>query len=138
MNKLVQRLANPLLQAVVIILLYLASIFVSKSIDSEQNMPWTLAIAYQLLYIVYSAIIGLINKPFKFYWIFAIIGFVGLMFINSFLAARFSGMSMDEAGTYRWIYFVLTPVFLLFIGMVTLIKKIVSLAEKDDRKFDNN
>ena len=136
MNDLKQRLANPFVQAGFVFVLFLLISWISALAGSEKKMPWTLAIAFQLLYIIYNVIIGLLNKSNWQYWSFAVIGYVVLMFVNSFMAGKISGISMDEAGTYRWIYFILIPVFLLFILMSKLIKKIVSLAEQDDRRFD--
>jgi hypothetical protein len=137
MFDLKQKLANPFVQVSFIFVLFLLVNWMSDIAGSETKMPWTLAIAFQLLYIIYSIIIGLLNTSNFRYWLFAVAGYVILMFINSFVAGKISGITMDEAGTYRWIYFILIPVFLLFIVMANLIKKIVSLAEQDDRRFDN-
>ena len=137
MNELKQRLANPFIQVAFVFILFLLVNWISSIIGSETKMPWTLAIAFQLLYIIYSVIIGLLNKSKWQYWSAAVAGYVILMFVNSFVAGKVSGISMDEAGTYRWIYFILIPIFLLFILITSLVKKIVTMAEQDDRRFDN-
>jgi hypothetical protein len=104
---------------------------------AEKRLPWTLAIAFLLLYMVYNAIIGLVSVKIKRYWLYSIYSFAALMFINSFCANRISGLPMDEAGTYRWLFFVFCPVYLFFIVMVSLIKKVVEIAEREDTRFDN-
>lgn len=137
MIDLKQKLANPFVQVAFVFVLFLLVNWISSIVGSETKMPWTLAIAFQLLYIIYNVIIGLLNKSKWQYWSFSIIGYVILMLINIFVAGKISGITMDEAGTYRWVYFILIPVFLLFIVMTNLIKKIVSLAEQDDKRFDH-
>lgn len=136
MKTILEKLSHPLIQVLLVFILFLVSNLIFKFFTAEPNFPWTLAIAFQLLFIIYNIILGLINKPKKWYWMYSLAGFVILMFVNSFMAKSLSGLSMDQAGTYRWIYFVLLPVFFLFIGITTLIRKIVALAEQEDRRFD--
>lgn len=136
MKDYMQKLSNPFVQVAGVIALYLIVNLIFHMVGSEHRMPWTLAIAFQLLYILYTVIIGLMNKAGRTYWTYSIIGYAIIMVLNGFLASWLSGVPMDEAGTYRWIYIILVPIFLLFIGITSLIRRIVAMAEKDDREFE--
>jgi hypothetical protein len=43
---------------------------------------------------------------------------------------------MDEAGSFRWLYLVFFIVYFLIMMITLAIRKIVSLAEQDDHRFD--
>jgi hypothetical protein len=136
MDEIKTKLTNPFLQAATVIGLFLLASGIAIVSGSLPNEPWTLAIAFQLLFILYNVIIGLVGSAQKYYWSFSILAYIILMVINAFLAGKISGLAMDNAGTYRWVYFIFCPIYLLFIVLTTLIKKIVGMAEKDDRSFD--
>ena len=123
------KIKNPFLQAFVVLVLFCLSYLVSRGFEAEQRIAWTLAIAFLLLYILYNVMIGLA--------IYSLAGFAGLIFAFILLAQRFSGLRMDEAGSYRWLFFIFCPIYLLLIAMITIIKKIVQMAEKEDQRFDN-
>ena len=44
----------------------------------------------------------------------------------------FSGVPLNDAGSYRWIYIVVTVGFIVFLTMVNLMKIIVNYAEKEE------
>lgn len=139
---IIEKIKSPFIQALIIWILFLLSngvvmILNANGFGAEERLPWTFAIAFLLLYMVYNAIIGLLSNKIKRYWLYSIYAFAALMFINSFCANRISGLPMDEAGTYRWLFFVFCPVYLFFIVMVSLIKKVVEIAEREDTRFDN-
>jgi hypothetical protein len=44
----------------------------------------------------------------------------------------FSGISIRHAGSYMWIYVVVTIGYLVFISLMTILKKVVAFAEKEE------
>ena len=136
-QQFLQKIKNPFLQAFLVLVLFCLSYLVSRGFEAEQRIAWTLAIAFLLLYILYNVMIGLAIDQGPYYWIYSLAGFAGLIFAFILLAQRFSGLRMDEAGSYRWLFFIFCPIYLLFIAMITIIKKIVQMAEKEDQRFDN-
>ncbi len=135
-NAIADRLKNPFLQLACVFILFLLANAVSKLFDTEDRFPWTLAVAFTLLYILYNVIIGLLTARHKYYWVFSIISFFIMMFAGGWIAQKISGLEMDDAGTYRFLYGIFFPIYLLFIAIVTTMKKIVKLAEQDDHRFD--
>ncbi len=141
-NKFTKIASNPFIQAFGVWLLYLIVMSISfilkvMGMDIEARSPWTLAIAFILLYMLYNVIIGLISDRMARYWLYSLMAFMLLMLLSAFTAGWVSGVGMDEAGTYRWLFFIFCPVYLLFIGMISAIKKIVELAKDDDNRYDN-
>jgi hypothetical protein len=142
-TSVLDKIKNPFIQALIVLVMFLVAngvvgLLNANGFDAEERMPWTLSIAFLLLFMVYNAMIGLLSNKIKRYWLYSIYAFAGLMFTSAFFAGKISGILMDEAGSYRWLFFVFCPVYLFFIVMVSLIKKIVELAEKDDTRFDKS
>ncbi|MDX1409977.1 MAG: hypothetical protein R3330_17630, partial [Saprospiraceae bacterium] len=69
------------------------------------------------------------------YWSRSIMCFVGLMALSILTSTVVSGASMDEAGTFRWLFVVLTIGYLVFLVIVRLMKRIVDIAIKQDEKL---
>ena len=137
------KIKNPFIQALIVLVLFLLSNGVVKILNAngfngEVRLPWTLAVAFLLFYMLYNAMIGLIASKIKRYWLYSIYAFALLLMVDSFIANWISGIPMDDAGTYRWVFFVLCPVYVFFIVMVALIKKIVEIAEKEDAQYDQS
>lgn len=57
--------------------------------------------------------------------------FVGLAIVSSLLAYMFSSVSLEDAGTYKWILTVVAIVYLVFLTMMSMMKKIVGFAEDE-------
>ena len=64
-----------------------------------------------------------------------VFAFAILLVIGGLLAWAFSGVSIYEAGTVSWLYFVLTFGYLVFLSIVNLIKFLVKLAQKQDKSL---
>jgi uncharacterized membrane protein YtjA (UPF0391 family) len=58
--------------------------------------------------------------------------FLLLAFTGAVLAYLFSGLAIGEAGSYQWIFIVVTICYLIFLTMVNLMKKIVDFAMKEE------
>jgi hypothetical protein len=133
--------ARPVVQAVLVFFVMLAANLLVKlmaqgGVKFESRIPWTLNIAFLFLFSIYNVVLGLLYSTGYRYWSYSISCFIGLAFLSAWIAKWISHLSMDEAGSYRWLYFVFFIVY-FFIMMITLaIRKIVSMAEQDDHRFD--
>lgn len=95
------------------------------------RLPWITATASLLVYVLYNTIISLGTKRPAEYWYWSIPGFIGLALLGRWLATWYSGLSIDEAGTFRWLYFVVAFAYLVFISIVNLIRLIVAFAKNE-------
>ncbi|MDO8971491.1 MAG: hypothetical protein Q7U74_12430, partial [Saprospiraceae bacterium] len=66
------------------------------------------------------------------YWGASIYSYLALAFCTSMAAWGFSGIPLRDAGSYRWIYIVVTIGFIVFLSMVNMMKIIVKFAEKEE------
>lgn len=131
------KLQNPVLQAVVV----LAAVFVvnigtifarTAGMEIEQRFPWTIAAAFVLFFSVGNALISILASDTEKYWSRSILSFVGLAVLAGLMAYLFSSLSINEAGSYRWIYIVLTIGYLVFLSIIGFMKKIVEFAQREE------
>ncbi len=103
--------------------------------SSTQNSSWILMTACILFYALCSSIFSLKASQPNRYWRKAIFSFIGLMIASALLATLLSGQSIDEAGSFRWLFVVLAIGYLVFLSIVRLMKTIVDIAIKQDDKL---
>lgn len=135
------RFNNPLVQALTALLIMvvangLVKMLIQGGMSFETRVSWTLNIAFLFLFAIYNVVLGLMHSPKSQYWLISILCFIGLALLSGVFSHWLSGLAIDEAGSYRWLYFVFFIVYLLIMAIILAIKKIVSLAERDDRRFD--
>lgn len=133
--------ARPVVQALLVffVMLFanlLVKLMAQGGIQFESRLPWTLNIAFLFLFSIYNVVLGLLYSTGYRYWTYSISCFVGLAFLSAWSAKWLSHLSMDEAGSYRWLYFVFFIVYFLIMMITLAIRKIVSVAEQDDHRFD--
>jgi hypothetical protein len=57
---------------------------------------------------------------------------MGLAGASALLAYLFSGVSIGAAGSYKWLFIVVSVGFMVFLSMVNFMKVIVNYAEKEE------
>lgn len=129
---------NPFLQAAVALGAVLVVILVSKIIkiagiiEVPTLFPWMTAAVFMLCYAVFNSVFSLSSKDMMKYWGRSIYSFLGLAITSGLLAWAFSSLSIDEAGSYRWIFIVVTFAYLVFLSIMSLMRKIVDFAQKEE------
>ena len=101
-------------------------------IEVGQRFPWLSAAAFLLFFALFNSIFSLASKDAGKYWSRSIFSFMGLALANGFLAYLFSSLTIGEAGSYRWIYVVVTFGYLVFLSIVGFIKRIVEFAQREE------
>lgn len=100
--------------------------------DISNRFPWMTTAAFMLFFAMFNSVFSLSAKNMNKYWGRSIYSFMGLAVLSGLMAYLFSSLSISEAGSYRWIYFVLTLGYLVFLSMVTFMRKIVEFAQKEE------
>lgn len=98
----------------------------------DKLYAWSIGAAFMLFYAMMNSLLSLKAASFVKYWGTAIYSYIGLGVGTSFMAWLFSGVALRDAGSYRWIYIVVTVGFLVFLSMVNMMKIIVRFAEKEE------
>ncbi|MEM9930694.1 MAG: hypothetical protein AAF840_12790 [Bacteroidota bacterium] len=98
----------------------------------SNRWPWLCAASFLLLFALFNAIMSATSKHLMKYWGRSIYSFAGLAVGSGLLAWAFSGIPIGEAGSYKWIFFVVTFGYLVFLCMVGFMKSIVEFAQKEE------
>lgn len=93
---------------------------------------WIIACTFILFYAMFNAIISLLSDNMDRYWTRSMIAYVAVAGISGLLAWGFSSLSIDEAGSFRWLYIVLTFGYLMFLTMIGMMRKIVDFAQREE------
>lgn len=98
----------------------------------SDRFPWMTAAAFMLVFAMFNSVYSLGSKSMNKYWGRSIYSFMGLTVASGLVAYLFSSLSINEAGSYRWIFLVLTFGYLVFLSIVSFIRKIVEFAQKEE------
>ncbi|MFK7933403.1 MAG: hypothetical protein AB8G22_07825 [Saprospiraceae bacterium] len=129
---------NPFLQAGIILAGMITVVILSKLVNSTglldvgPKFAWMSAASFMLFFAVFNSVFSLSSKNLNRYWGRSIMAFMGLAAVMAGAAYLFSGMTIDEAGSYRWIFFVVTFGYLVFLSIMGAMKNIVEFAQKEE------
>lgn len=104
----------------------------SGLMDISDRFPWMTAASFMLFFALFNSVFSLSAKNAMQYWGRSIYSFLGLAIASGLIAWLFSSLTINEAGSYRWIYIVLTIGYLVFLSIVNLMKRIVEFAQREE------
>ena len=129
---------NPVLQAAIALGFALALMLVLQfvkwsgaAVIGNRNF-WIIAGTAILAFALFNSILSLSTKDMNKYWVQSTASYAVLMVACGCLAYLFSSMTIKQAGSFRWIFMVLTFGYLLFLSMMRFMRKIVQIAQKED------
>ncbi len=129
---------NPALQAFIVLIAGIIVTLGSKVVDSSgimivgERFPWLSAASFLLFFAIFNSIFSLSAKDINQYWTRSMLAFAGLALVSGLCAWGFSKIHIYDAGSYSWIYIVVTFGYLVFLSMMGFMKRIVEFAEKED------
>lgn len=95
--------------------------------------PWALTIGMVLLFAVFNTILSLGADNVTRYWSRSIYSFIGVCILGGLMAWAFSGMPISGNPSIKWLYFVMTFVYLLFLSIINIMRKLVGIAQRVDK-----
>lgn len=98
----------------------------------DRLYEWTVATSFLLLFGIFNSVFSLNADSRLTYWRDSMYSYLGLAAANGLLAWQLSGIKIGEAGSYKFIYLVVTVGFLVFISMVNAMRSIVEFAQKEE------
>lgn len=137
-SSIFEKAIDPVMQALLTFGGVLVFIIISKFINAigilsvSAKFPWMTAAAFLLLFAVFNSLYSLTAKSIIKYWGRSIYSFMGLAAASGVVAYLFSSMTISEAGSYRWIYVVVTFGYLVFLSLMAFLRKIVEFAQKEE------
>jgi len=132
------RAYNPFIQAGIVLLAMIVVVLLSKLVnvtgllDVGPKFAWMSAASFMLFFAVLNSVFSLSSGNLNRYWGRSIMAFVCLAAASAGVAYLFSSMNIDEAGSYRWIYIVVTFGYLVFLSIMGAMKNIVEFAQKEE------
>lgn len=141
--KYFQPAPSPPIQAITVFVSFLFIVLLSKLIGYSgwisvgQKFPWVLAGAFVLLFSMFNSVLFLSSISPAIYYRNSIYTFITLVAVSGLSAYLISGLSLNEAGSFKWIFVVLAVGYIVFLTIVGAMKTIMELAKrKDTRNFD--
>jgi len=98
----------------------------------DKLYAWSIAAAFLLVFALANSLLSIRAVSFTKYWGSSVYSYIGLALLSGLAAKMFSGISIGEAGSYRWIIIVVTVGFVVFLMMVNFMKRIVNFAEREE------
>jgi hypothetical protein len=140
-SSFMDRMSNPIIQASIVLSGVLIFMLVTKilkwsgSVIVNNSIFWVIAGAAILFFALFNSVISLSVKDMNQYWTRSTASYTVLMVSSGCFAYLFSSMTMTEAGTFKWIFMVLTFGYLLFLSIMRFMRKIVQIAQQEDNKW---
>lgn len=138
LSNFLHNIEKPLIQAAAIIVSVFAvnigSLLVKATglIDVTNRFPWLNAASFMLFFAVLNSIYSITAKSVPHYWGLSMYSFMIVAGVSGLQAWAFSGISIVDAGSYMWIYVVVTFGYLVFLTIMAVLKKVVAFAEKEE------
>ncbi len=137
-DSIFQKALNPFVQAAITLGLSLFMLLSSKLVNLtgivaiSERFPWTTAATFILFFAIFNSVFSLTATDTRKYWGRSMYAFLGVVLISGGLAYLFSSITLNDAGSYRWIFFVLSFGYLVFISIMVMARKIVEFAQREE------
>ena len=140
-SRLITIFEKPLHQAGLVACMILVFTLVDKLLPHTNNLfevnagPWIVATAMMLCFVILNSIIALRIEPIVPYWSKSVMIYLGLLAFSYGWCYLLSGKHIDDVGSIRWLWFVLTMVYMIFFAIARTMKGIIDIANKQDEKL---
>lgn len=136
-----QKEISPIIQGAFAIGINLVIVLLVKGIvDSGSKLDdgiflWEVSFSVLLGFMLFNSVLSIPYKNRTEYFRNSIFSFLAVAGLGGVMAHYISGISMDQAGSFRWLYIVFAFTYLVFISIVNLMRKIMEIAKKQDARL---
>jgi len=140
-SKLITIFSKPLYQFLLVIAMSIVFSLVDKVMPHHSAIlelnsgTWIVATAMILCFIILNTIVALRIEPIIPYWTKSVIFYIVLLVFSYGWSYLLSGKDIDDAGSFRWLWLVLTLVYMIFFAIARSMKRIVDYANRQDEKL---
>jgi hypothetical protein len=96
---------------------------------------YTIPMAFTLVFGIFNAVLSLSSKDQNKYYGVSLVTYFIYCAVTITVGRLLSGIPIDDAGSYRWIYFVFTFGYIFFLALVRTMRWIVTIAQKNDSRM---
>lgn len=118
--------------SMILILLIHKLIMLTNLVKVSEYFPWTTVCAFLLLYAIFNSVFTLASSNLNKYWVKSMLVFFGLSVFTVILGTYSTGIPISDAGSYKWLMFVITLGYLVFMSIIGFMKGILDFAQKED------
>lgn len=132
---------HPLKQAGVFIvfnLIVLICVWASQRSNPElanSTLCLELSLSILLTFALFNSVMSLPYENQNDYWFNSTLAFIAVGVSGAFFSYLFKGTSVLESGIFKWMYFVFTFGYLVFLSIVRAMRKIVEIAQRQDARL---
>ena len=140
-SRLITIFSNPLYQVLLVTGMTIVFTLVDKILPHSTTLlepnsgTWIVGTAMILCFIILNTVVALKIEPIRPYWSKSITFYIGFLAFTYLWCWFLSGKHIDEAGSFRWLWFVLTLVYQIFFAIARSMKRIVDIAIRQDKKL---
>ncbi len=96
---------------------------------------YTIVLSFLMVFAMFTAVLSVSSSKPDEYWWKSLLSYTILTVSTGFTAYLFSGLTPDEAGPFRWMFFVFTFGFVFLLAIFRVIKWLVKLAQRMDSRL---
>ncbi|MBK8701415.1 MAG: hypothetical protein IPN29_18465 [Saprospiraceae bacterium] len=100
-----------------------------------QRTHYTIVLSFLMVFSMFCAVLSLSSKDEDNYWWKSLAAYTIQAIVGGLTAYAFTGLSPDEAGPFRWMFFVFTFGFILLLAIFRTMRFLMGLAQKEDRRI---
>ncbi|HJW30969.1 MAG TPA: hypothetical protein VJ508_17180 [Saprospiraceae bacterium] len=140
-SKLVTLFSKPLYQVLLVATMTIVFTLVDKLFPHDTILldagsgTWVVATAMVLCYIILNSVVALRIEPILPYWSKSVTIYIGFLVFTYAWCYLLTGKQIDDVGSFRWLWLVLTLAYMVFFVIARSMKRIVDLAIKQDEKM---
>jgi|GEM_PF-243204 len=137
-NSIYNTQVKPRYQAMIAIGLLILSMAVLKAMSDDESgheQFWEASLVILMAFGLFNAVFSIPYKDQLTYFRNSIFSYALVAAVGILLATWFSGVSIGESGSFRWLYAVFTFSYLVFVSIVNAMRKIIEIAKKQDARL---
>ena len=116
----------------VLVLMFFGAILRSSGMGMPERFAWMAAGATIMMFSIFNSILSVTAPNSMEYWGQSMTSYFVLLVVCSLIAWGVSGQTIFEAGSFAWIFQVLTIGYLVFISLMNVMKNIVNFAMREE------
>ena len=97
--------------------------------------PYVVMFSFLLFYALANCLLSFEAEDQTKYWTESILSYIGLSAAGYGLSYLFSGLTISEAASFKWIYFVFTFGYVILFTIMRSMRKIVKFAQREDSRL---
>lgn len=100
-------------------------------VEPYPRFYWMSACTFLMLYAIFNSVISTRVENNPNYWNTSVVVYIILAVVTGVVAWAMSGLSVFKAGSYSFLYVVITFGYLVFISVMKAVKSLIEYAQKE-------